>query len=98
VSRVGQGRAQGLGWGNYSPRTVDCYVRCVAAFARHLGRSPEHLDGEHVRLYQVHLLEQGTSWSRFNQAVCALRFLYSVTLGRPEMVHMTPFGKRPTTL
>ena len=24
---------------NYSPRTIECYVRCVAAFARHFGLS-----------------------------------------------------------
>src|SRR6202007_1838547 len=33
-----------------------------------------------------------------NQAVCALRFLYRVTLGRPDVVTMIPFGKRPKTL
>jgi site-specific recombinase XerD len=83
---------------NYSPRTVECYVRAVARFAQHFGRSPEHLDAEHVRAYQVHLLEQRTSWSRFNQAVCALRFLYKFTLGQPDLVRMIPFGKKPRTL
>jgi site-specific recombinase XerD len=83
---------------NYSPRTVDTYVRCVAAFARHFGRSPEHLDAEHVRLYQLHLLAQKASWSRFNQAVCALRCLYQLTLGRPDLVRMIPYGKKPRPL
>jgi site-specific recombinase XerD len=83
---------------NYSPRTIDCYVRCVAAFAGHFGRSPEHLDGEHVRLYQMHLLEQKTSWCRFNQTVCALRFLYSVTLQRQDLLDKIPYGKKPRSL
>ena len=38
------------------------------------------------------------SWSMFNQTVCALRFLYGTTLGRPERSPMIPFGKRPKTL
>jgi site-specific recombinase XerD len=83
---------------NYSPRTVECYVSAVARFARHFGRSPEHLGAEHVRQYQVHLLEQRTSWCRFNQAVCALRFLYKHTLNQPELVRMIPYGKKPRTL
>jgi integrase/recombinase XerD len=84
---------------NYSPRTLDCYVAAVAQFARHCGRSPELLGAEDIRQYQLHLLqEQHASWSRFNQTVCALRFLYRVTLGRPDVVTMIPFGKRPKTL
>ncbi len=34
-------------------------------------------------------------WSSFNQAVCGLRFLYQVTLGRSWAVKHIPFGKRP---
>jgi site-specific recombinase XerD len=83
---------------NYSPRTVECYVSAVAHFARHFGRSPEHLGAEHTRAYQLHLLGQKASWSRFNQAVCALRFLYGVTLRRPGAVPLIPYGKRPRSL
>lgn len=83
---------------NYSPRTVECYVSAVARFAQHFGRSPEHLDAEHTRLYQLHLLQQKASWSRFNQVVCALRFLYGVTLQRQGIVTMIPFGKKPRAL
>jgi site-specific recombinase XerD len=83
---------------NYSPRTVECYVSAVAAFAKHFGRSPEHLGAEQVRLYQMHLIQRQASWSRFNQAVCALRFLYGVTLDQPDLVRMIPFGKKPRTL
>ena len=53
---------------NRSPRTIECYVAQVAAFARHFGRSPELLDQEHIRQYQLYLLqEKRASWSRFNQ-------------------------------
>jgi integrase/recombinase XerD len=83
---------------NYARRTIDTYVGQVAAFARHFGRSPELLGADAVRAYQLHLLQRRVSWSTFNQAVCALRFLYRTTLGRPEQLPLIPFGKRPRTL
>jgi integrase/recombinase XerD len=39
-----------------------------------------------------------SSWSQFNQAVCALRFLYTFTIKRDWSVQMIPFGKRPKKL
>jgi integrase/recombinase XerD len=84
---------------NYSPRTVDCYVRCVAAFARHFGTSPTELGAEQIRTYQTYLLEtKHASWTAFNQAVCALRFLYGTTLRQPAMIEHIPFPRQPKTL
>jgi integrase/recombinase XerD len=83
---------------NYAPRTVTTYVAAVVRFARHFGRSPDQLGPEHVRQYQLHLLEQRASWCRFNQTVAALRFFYGTTLGRPEVVTVIPYGKKPKAL
>jgi site-specific recombinase XerD len=83
---------------NYAARTIETYVGRIAAFAKHYGRSPDLLGPEEVRAFQLHLLERRVSWSSFNQAVCALRFLYGTTLGRPEQLPMIPYGKRPKTL
>jgi integrase/recombinase XerD len=80
---------------NKSPRTIETYVLRVALFARHFGCSPERLGTKHLRSYQQHLIDRNVSWSTFNQAVCALRFLYQVTLGRPEAIRHLPFAKRP---
>ena len=60
---------------NYARRTIDTYVSRVACFAKYFGRSPELLGPNEVRDFQLHLLQQRVSWSSFNQAVCALRFL-----------------------
>jgi site-specific recombinase XerD len=84
---------------NYSPRTRETYLRHLIHFARHFGRSPALLGPEEVRAYQLHLLhDKKVSWSSFNQAVCALRFLYRVTLQAPFAVTMIPYGKRPKSL
>ncbi len=83
---------------NYSPRTIDTYVSRVAQFAQHFRCSPDRLGTEQVRAYQLPLLEQHASWSRFNQTVCALRFFFGTTLGRTDQVPLIPYGKRPRTL
>jgi integrase/recombinase XerD len=83
---------------NYSPHTIDGYLRYVGQFAKHFGVSPDQLGAEHVRTYQLHLLQQQASKSVFIQTVCALRFLYETTLGRPWMVEYIPYPKRPKTL
>jgi integrase/recombinase XerD len=83
---------------NRAEDTIDAYVRHVAHFANHFHRSPEQLGPEEVRQYQLHLLERKLSWSTFNQCVCALRFLYGTTLGRPEQLARLPYGRRPKKL
>jgi site-specific recombinase XerD len=83
---------------NYSPQTIKAYVAGVARLAKHFGRSPDQMGSEEVRAFQVHLVGLRVSWSLFNQTVCALRFFYGVTLGRPEQVPFIPFGKRPKVL
>ena len=76
---------------NYSPRTLETYLHHVVRFSQHCGRSPAQLGPEEIRAYQLHLLqERHASWSVFNQAVCALRFLYRVTLQAPFAVTMIP--------
>jgi integrase/recombinase XerD len=83
---------------NYSPHTIDGYLRYVAQFAKHFGTSPDRLGPEHIRTYQLHLLHQQASKSIFIQTVCALRFLYETTLGRPWMIDFIPYPKKPKTL
>jgi len=84
---------------NLSPRTIECYTYHVGCFAKHFDRSPELLGMEQVRAYQVYLVqEKKASWSSFNQAVCALRFLYGVTLAKSWPVIQIPFAKRPKKL
>jgi len=84
---------------NYSPRTIDTYVRCVAKYAEHFGRSPDRLGPEDIRAYQAWMVEKKKySWSAFNQAVCALRFLYTVTLDRKIPVEHIPFAREEKKL
>jgi integrase/recombinase XerD len=84
---------------NYSPKTLQTYVECVSLFARYFKRSPEQLGPEHIREYQLYLVdEKKCSWSRYNQTVCALRFLYRNTLGCDWAVTHIPFPRKQQKL
>lgn len=83
---------------NLSPATQRSYVHAVAKFARFFGRSPETLDLEDVRAFQVHLVAGGMSWPALNQTVCALRFLYGVTLRQADLPERIVYAREPQKL
>src|SRR5580704_3244071 len=83
---------------NLSPATQRSYVHAVARFSRHFGCSPDRLDLEKVRAFQVHLVANGISWPALNQTVCALRFFYGVTLGHREIPERIPYAREPGKL
>ena len=67
------------------------YLRAVRQFAKHLGRSPDTASVEDLRNYQLHLVDHGVSPASLNSAISGLKFLFSVTLDRPEaMAKMQP--------
>jgi integrase/recombinase XerD len=83
---------------NLSPATQRSYVHAVTKFSRFFGCSPDRLDLEDVRTFQVHLVAGGVSWSAFNQTVCALRFFFGVTLGRAGLPERIPHAREPRRL
>ena len=84
---------------NYAPATIAVYVRRVAHFARHFGKSPDVLGPEEIREYQVHLVdEEKVSWTVFTQSVCALRFFYKITLQRDWVITNLHFARKMKTL
>ena len=85
---------------NLSPRTQRAYLENVARFARHVGRSPPDVGPEDIRAYQVYLIrDRHLAPSSLEVAVCALPFLYTVTLHRPWPVDaVIPAPKKPRRL
>ena len=74
-----------------APKTQDIYLHIVREFARFLGRSPDTATVEDLRRYQLHLVDHGTSAVSLNHAITGLKFFFTVTLDRPElMVRMQP--------
>jgi integrase/recombinase XerD len=84
---------------NFTPKTIQAYVRCVARFARYFNRSPDKLGPEQMRAYLLHLRqERQASTSYYNQIRCALRFFYEVTLGRDDVPASIVPARQPHTL
>ena len=83
---------------NLSPRTIESYVEKVAKFAQCFGKSPEHLGPEEVRTYLLARINDGLKRSSLVQIVCALRFLYKITLHRPWENQVFPFPKKERRL
>ncbi len=65
------------------PNTKEAYVRVVANFARHFGKSPDQLGEKDVRQYFIYMMqERGASTSYIIQIYCALKLLFRQVLGR----------------
>ena len=62
------------------------YVRHVRAFANFLGRSPDTATSEDLRRFQLHMAQQQIGTPTINSAIAALRFFFTETLERPDLV------------
>ena len=83
---------------NLSPATQRSYISAVSKLSRYFGQSPDKLELEDVRAFQVHLVSTGISWPALNQIVCALRFFYGVTLGEAVVPERIPYAREPRKL
>jgi site-specific recombinase XerD len=61
------------------------YIMFVRSFAAFLKRSPDTATAEDIRRFQVHQAENGVQPPTINCSVSALRFLFTVTLDRPDL-------------
>ncbi len=64
--------------------TQQGYLRAVRDFTAFLGRSPDGAGAEDLRRYQLAMRSGGASATTMNAAVSALRFFFTVTLGRND--------------
>jgi integrase/recombinase XerD len=80
---------------NLAPATQRNYIHHVARYASHYGLSPEQLDLEDIRQFQLYLLnDRHYSPEAVNQSVSALKFLYTVTLEMPWSDEHFPRARR----
>ena len=69
-----------------SPKTQIGYIRSVRQFAAYLKRSPDTATAEELRLYQLYMIDRGTSAVSINNALSGLKFLFEHTLDRPKLM------------
>jgi site-specific recombinase XerD len=68
------------------PSTQTGYIRAVVKLTRYLGRAPDTAEAEDLRLFQLHLVEQGTSSITINATLTGLKFFFDQTLDKPELL------------
>jgi len=68
----------------FAPSTQRGYLAAVTDFTAFLGRPPDGAIVEDLRRYQLHMRSSGASATTMNAAVSALRFFFTVTLGRDD--------------
>lgn len=80
-----------------APKTQSAYLLHVRRLAAFLGRSPDTASGEDLRLFQLHLVEQGVSSTSLNVTITGLKFFFEVTADRPELMtrmHPVPVPRK----
>src|SRR3981081_1002707 len=87
----------------FTEKTRQDYVRHAQAFAAFIGRSPATATPDDIRGFQLHHRQRGMEAPpipppSINTAVSALRFLFTVTLDRPELARRLTVVRQPRRL
>ncbi len=69
-----------------APKTQIGYIRGVNKLCEHLQHSPETATYEELRAFQIFMVNNGVSGMTVNATITALRFLFQMTLDKPEVV------------
>src|SRR5215472_10390496 len=84
---------------NYSPETIRLYLFAVKDFAGYFRKRPDRLGAEHLRQYQLYLLnERKLSVGSIIARTSALRFFFIRVLRRPYRDIDLVYPKRPERL
>ncbi|MCP3956613.1 MAG: tyrosine-type recombinase/integrase [bacterium] len=83
--------------GNYSKHTRDAYLRIAKAFIKYYRRPADELGEQDVRAYLLNRLDV-VQPATVAVDHAALKFLFDVTLNRPEVVARIPWPKVPKSL
>ena len=98
VSPLRQRMVQDMHMRKLAPKTQAAYVLAVRKFAKFLGHSPDTASDEDLRRFQLHLIDQGASPITLNATIMGLKFLFDITLGRPEAMAKMQSVRVPQTI
>ncbi|TXT43887.1 MAG: int [Limisphaerales bacterium] len=87
--------ARDLALRNLAETTCTEYLRCCSDFARYYMRTPRELGVPAIKEYLGHLLMKGAGPETLKMHIAGLKFLYKVTLDRPEVAAKLPWPKVP---
>ncbi len=83
---------------NLSEGSQRGHIRACKRFAAFLKRSPDTATADDVRLFQLHLMEDGASIQTRNRTMTGVRFLFRVTLRRHDLAAEVYHIKEPLNL
>ena len=95
MGRLHDRMAEDLTLRNFSPATRRNYLLYARKFVAFFMRSPEDMGEPEIRQFLLHQLEvKRLSHSAYRQIYAALKFLYTVTLGRAWEIEHLPFPRQ----
>ena len=83
---------------NFGDKTKHDYIRQVEALAKFLDRSPDTVTGDELRRFQADQIARGAQPPKMNSQASALRFFFTITLGRPDLANQLARTHYPRTL
>ena len=89
---------QDLDFAGFADNTKWVYLSAAAGLAKFHRLSPAEMTQEHVRTYVRHVLGLGLSAGRVRQHFSGIKFLFTKTLGRPEIVSFLSWPHDPEPL
>ena len=85
--------------GGYSASTMRIYLLYARQFAAHFKASPVEIGEDQIRTFLLHLAEDHrVAHSTYRQYRAAIKFLYTVSLGRPWSVARIPHRRKTRPL
>ena len=95
MGRLHDRMAEDLTLRNFSPATRRNYLLYARKFAAFFMRSPEDMGEPEIRQFLLHQLEvKQLAHASYRQIYAALKFLYTVTLGRAWEVEHLPYPRQ----
>jgi site-specific recombinase XerD len=71
---------------HFTEKSQKDYIRCVKNLAAFIGRSPDTATLEDLQRFRLHLTGSALGASSVNTTMQALRFFFSITLDKPELL------------
>src|SRR5216684_789213 len=98
VSPLRQRMIEDMAARKLNPHTQRSHIQSCKRFAAWLKRSPDTATPDEVRLFQLYLVESGTSICNRNRIMTGVRFLFRVTLRRHDLAAEVWHLKEPQKL
>src|SRR5438128_12542824 len=95
ISPLRQRMIEDMSVRNFGAKTRNDYIRHVRILTTFLGRSPDTATAEDLRRFQLHQSKAGVRPPTINGSVAALRFFFTVTIGRANVARRLTLVREP---